>query len=160
MSHSQHHLFPPHPPVLSSLSSLITRLSPVAPAVRGDVYLWPRLFKFICGCQMRESIKSLGLLSLPWASANHSARVYYVSLISAVRNVCAHVLYSRVCKWLRFSCVDPWRRPACMCMCVCVYVQWGKALLQVMGCYIRLYLVSDLAALLEPFCNNVLSVAV
>ena len=108
--------------LIFSLSSLITRLSPIVHAVRGSVYLWPRLFKFICGCQMRESIKSLGLLSLPWASANHSARVYYVSLISAVRNVWAHVLYSGVCKWLRFSWVDPWRRPACMCVCVCVCV--------------------------------------
>ena len=48
----------------------------------------------------------------------------------------------------------------CVCVCVCVYVQWGKALLQVMGCYIRLYLVSDSAPLLQPFCNSILSIVV
>ena len=49
---------------------------------------------------------------------------------------------------------------ACVCVCVCVYVQWGKALLQVMCCYIRLYLVSDSAPLLQPFCNSILSIVV
>ncbi len=125
-----------------SFSSLTTPLPSVMPGVRGTVYLWLRLFKFICGCQMSES---LSLLS------SHRMCVYYVFLISAVRYVCVCVIFLglqltvvNICWSLNEACIHVCVCVLHVCFCACVHVKWDKVLLQA-----TITLVSDSATLFQ-----------
>lgn len=79
--------------LLLSFSSLRAHLSSVMPGVHGTVYLRLRLFKFICGRQMSESVRASVYCQEHLQTAECVCIIFPLLVLSDIC-VCVYVLYS------------------------------------------------------------------
>lgn len=118
---------------LSSPTCLIFRLPVLFPsflqtaplysvmsARHGTVYLWPRLFKFICGCQMSESLSLLSGPSLPPQTTEYVCIMFPYQ--SCQMCVCVCYILRFVVDWLNVL-IPEYDLYTCLCVyvlcCVC-----------------------------------------
>lgn len=90
------------------------------PGVHVTVYLWQRLFKFICGCQMSEIVRASvycqGCLFPKHLQTIECVRIMFPILV--LSDTCVYVLFLGL-QLTVVDYVDPRTSPACMSMCVC-----------------------------------------